>query len=249
MTDSTPNRLKDKTAIVTGAARGIGEATVRRLVADGANVVFSWAHSEKLALNLANELTTNESSVIAMKADNSRPDEIRSLFERVENQIGPFDIVVNNAGIGWDKPITDMPLSEFEQLIQVNLIGTFVCLQEAARRIQDHGRIITISSGHTRQISPGAGPLSATKAGIEELTKALALEIAPRRVTVNAVRPNLIESTGITPEVREAIANQIAAVPLGGLGQTFDVANTIAFLASSDARWITGSVIDVNGGL
>ena len=142
-----------------------------------------------------------------------------------------------------------MPLEEFEQLIRVNLIGTFVCLQEAARRVRNHGRIVTISSGHTRSISPGAGPLSATKAGIEELTKALALEIAPRGITVNAVRPNLIESTGITPEVREQIAHLIAAVPLGGLGQTFDVANTIAFLASDDARWITGSVIDVNGGL
>ncbi len=249
MTNSTPGRLAGKTAIVTGAARGIGEATVRRLAADGARVAVGWAHSERLANALADELTAGGSSVIALKADNGDPDQVRALFASVEAQFGGIDIVVANAGIGWDNPIADMPLSEFQELIQVNLIGTFICLQEAARHIRDHGRIITISSGHTRSISAGAGPLSATKAGVEELSKALALEIASRKVTVNVVRPNLIESTGITPEVRKAIAHLIAAVPLGGLGQTFDVANTIAFLASDDARWITGSIIDVNGGL
>jgi Dehydrogenases with different specificities (related to short-chain alcohol dehydrogenases) len=249
MSDSTPNRLKGKTAIVTGGARGIGEATVRRLAADGAQVVFSWAHSEELANELVREITAAGQMVSTVKADSGNPDEIRGLFEWTESEIGPIDIVVNNGGIGWDNSIAEMPLSDFEQLIQVNLIGTFVCLQEAARRVRDYGRIITISSGHTRRISAGAGPLSATKAGIEELTKALALEVASRRVTVNSVRPNLIESTGITPEVRENIKDLIAAVPLGGLGQTYDVANTIAFLASDDARWITGSIIDVNGGL
>ncbi len=249
MTDSTLGRLAGKTAIVTGAGRGIGEATVRRLAADGAQVAVGWAHSERAATALAAELTAEGGNVVAIKSDNGKPDEIRSLFTEVETHFGGIDIVVANAGIGWDKPIAEMPLGEFQELIQVNLVGTFVCLQEAARRVRDHGRIITISSGHTRNISPGAGPLSATKAGVNELTKALALEIASRGITVNAVRPHLIESTGITPEVRKSIAHLIEAVPLGGLGQTFDVANTIAFLASDDARWITGSIIDVNGGL
>jgi len=246
MTDA---RLNGKVAIVTGAARGIGEATARRLARDGARVVVGWAHSEQLAHALVADIRADGGDARAVQADNGDPDAIRALFADVEATEGGVDIVVANAGIGWDHPIAEFPLDEFRQLIEVNLVGTFVVLQEAARRIRDHGRIVTISSGHTRRISPGAGPLSATKAGIQELSFALALEVASRGVTVNVVRPNLIESTGITPEVREAIKDLIAAVPLGGLGQTTDVANTIAFLASDDARWITGTVIDVNGGL
>jgi 3-oxoacyl-[acyl-carrier protein] reductase len=243
--------LKGKTAIVTGAARGIGKAIALKLARLGANVVINYRSSLSSAEELINEIESNGGSALAVKADISNFSEAETLIKETMKHFGSIDILVNNAGITKDALILRMKEEDFDNVINTNLKGTFNCIKHAAPIMlkQKSGKIINISSVIGIVGNAGQVNYAAAKAGIIGLTKATAKELASRGITVNAVAPGFIQSDMtdiLSDKVKEGILNTI---PLKRLGSTDDVANITAFLASPEADYVTGQVINVDGGM
>jgi len=241
--------LAGKVAIVTGASRGIGRAIAERLGKDGAVVVVNYSQNQESANEVVSQIQSLEGQAIAIQADISKIDEIRALFQEVLNQLGHIDILVNNAGIaGEAQPIAEVTEENFDTVFALNVKGTLFALQEAARHLADDGRIINISSSTTMFPTAGLAVYTASKALPKVFTEIMAKEIGDRGITVNSVVPGptipgMFEWA--PPEFREQAAS---LSPFKRLGQPEDVADVVAFLASKDARWITGQHILVNGG-
>lgn len=243
--------LHDKVAIVTGASRGIGRETAKILADYGAKVVVNYCGSREKAEELVAEITAAGGTAISYKADVSNAEETKQMFEDVMNQFQRIDILVNNAGITRDNLVMKMSEEEFTAVIDTNLLGVFHCIKQVSRIMlkQKGGRIINLSSvvgviGNAGQIN-----YCAAKAGVIGMTKSVARELGSRGVTVNAVAPGFIqtEMTEVLPDqVKEQVLSQI---PLKKLGQVKDIAEMIAFLASDKAGYITGQVIQVDGGM
>lgn len=242
-------RLEGKIALVTGSSRGIGRAIVERLARDGATVIVNYSKSAAAADEVVKGITGSGGKAVAIQADISNVADVRRLYADIKQQFGRLDIVVNNAGI---LPPTVPVAQETEQTFDAVfglLKGTYFSMQEAARLVADGGRIINISSSTTRSWSPGYSIYAGSKSAIEQFTRSLSRELGPRGITVNAVIPGLTDTDMISeypPAVREAVARQTT---LGRLGQPGDIADVVAFMASDDARWITGQLIVTNGGL
>ncbi len=244
-------RLAGKVAIVTGASRGIGAAIARRLGAEGAAVVVNYHQSAEAAEKVVADILALGSEAIALQADLIDSDQIRAMFAQVQERCRRLDILVNNAGVAEYRPLEAIDQTHFGRQFKVNVSGLLFATQEAARAFgTSGGRIINISSGAAQAAPPGASVYSATKAAVDTLTRCYAAELGPRRITVNAVAPGLTETdmlaAVIPAEVQKAM---IATTALRRLGTPEDTADVVAFLASDDARWITGQVIGVNGGL
>lgn len=240
--------LAGKTALITGASRGIGRAIAAQLAAAGAAAAINYARSAESAHRLAAEIQQAGGRAIAIQADCSRVDEIRRLFAAVVDQLGAVDIVVNNAAVAAYMPIAEASEEDFDRIFHLNARGAFFVLQEAARSVRDEGRIINISTGATLACPEGSAIYSGSKAALEVFTRVLARELAPRRITVNTVSPGITETdmmNGIAGLREFAMAN----TPLGRVGEPDDIAAVVAFLASAQARWITGQNIQVSGGL
>jgi 3-oxoacyl-[acyl-carrier protein] reductase len=242
-------RLEQKVAIVTGASRGIGAATARRLAADGARVVVNYARNEEAAHQVVADIQAAGGEALGLRADVGDEAQVRRLFDKTVERFGRLDILVNNAGLFERQPLGKIDRAHFQRLVDVNLWGVVTATQEAAQRFGPQGgRIINMASVSARQGFPTAGIYSATKGAVEAFTRVSANELGPRGVTVNALLLGTIDTdmlAGATPQLVQAL---VAKTPLGRIGQPADVADVVAFLASEDGRWVTGQVLGVSGG-
>ncbi|XAH25959.1 SDR family oxidoreductase [Xylophilus sp. GW821-FHT01B05] len=243
--------LHHKTAIVTGASRGIGAAIAQTLAARGARVVVNYVRDAAAANAVVARIAAAGGSAVAVQADVGQAGAARQLFDAAAERFGSVDILVNNAGLMVEKLLADTSDEDFERLFALNVRGVFAGIREAATRLADGGRIVNFSSTLTRLQTPTYGAYSATKGAVEQLTRYAAKELGARRITVNAVLPGPTDTElfqhGGKPE---AVVNMLASLtPLGRLGQVDDIARVVAFLVSDEAGWVTGQNIGVNGGL
>jgi 3-oxoacyl-[acyl-carrier protein] reductase len=242
--------LKDKVAIVTGSARGIGKAIATKLAKNGATVVICDLMMEEVVAT-AEELRSEGANTLPVQVNVTDMSSVESMVEEVLNKLGRIDILVNNAGITRDALIVRMDEAQWDSVIAVNLKGTFNCTKCVAKIMmkQKSGKIVSISSVMGLIGNVGQANYSASKAGVIGLTKSVAKELGRRNITVNAVAPGFIASK-MTEVLAEAQKEKILeSIPLGCIGYPEDVANAVAFLVSDSARYITGQVIQVDGGL
>ena len=243
--------LKGKTAIVTGGARGIGKAIAFKLGSLGANVVVNYSGSQSAAQEIVLELKSANVPAISICADVSKFDQVVKMFETVNINFGSVDILVNNSGITKDALIMRMSEDDFDKVININLKGTFNCIKAATKYMmkQRSGRIVNISSIVGVTGNAGQSNYAASKAGIIGLTKSAAKELCSRNINVNAVAPGFI-STSMTDSLQDKIKNEyMDKIPLKRFGSPEDVANVVAFLCSEESNYITGQVINVDGGM
>ena len=243
--------LKNKVAVVTGASNGIGREIARTLAKEGAAVVINYRSSKEKAEALKEELLSLGLQAETFQADVSSFSEAQSLIDFAVERFGALDILVNNAGITADNLILRMGADDFDRVVNVNLKGAWNCSKHAAKHMakQRSGKIINISSVVGLVGNPGQSNYAAAKAGIIGMTKALAKELAKRNITVNAVAPGFIK-TEMTEKLNPEWISEIEKnIPLGRLGETTDAAKVVAFLCRDEADYITGQVINVDGGL
>ena len=242
--------LKDKVALVTGASQGIGWDIAQALVVAGAKVAVAARTEEKLAL-LVGEIAAAGGEAIAVKMDVADAEQVKAGFKQVIEKFGRLDILVNNAAITRDGLAVRMKPDDWDAVMRTNLTGAHLCIQQALGTMMRAraGRIINVSSVVAQMGNAGQANYVAAKAGLIGLTKAIAMEIASRNITVNAVAPGFIE-TPMTNVLSDKVKEELKArIPLGRLGVPRDVAASIVFLASDEAAYITGHVLDVNGGM
>jgi 3-oxoacyl-[acyl-carrier protein] reductase len=242
--------LKDKVALITGASQGIGRDTAIALSQAGAKLAVAARNEEKL-LALVDEITKSGGEAHSIKMDVSDPDQVKAGFKQAVEKFGRLDILVNNAAITRDGLALRMKPEDWDAVLRTNLTGAHYCIQQALATMMRAraGRIINISSVVAEMGNAGQANYVAAKAGLIGLTKAIAIEIASRNITVNAVAPGFIETPMtdvLSAEVKEELKRRI---PLGRMGQPRDVTSAIVFLASDEAAYITGHVLDVNGGM
>jgi 3-oxoacyl-[acyl-carrier protein] reductase len=242
--------LKDKVALLTGASQGIGRETALALAEAGAKVAAAARNEEKLAA-LVSEIIAGGGEAMAVKMDVADPEQIKSGFKQTLEKFARLDILVNNAAITRDGLALRMKQEDWDAVIRTNLTGAHLCIQQALSTMMRArtGRIINIASVVAQMGNAGQANYVAAKAGLVGLTKAIAIEMASRNITVNAVAPGFIATPmtdGLSDKVKDELKNRI---PLGRMGTGRDVASAIVFLASDEAGYITGHVLDVNGGL
>jgi len=239
--------MRNKTAIITGGAQGIGKAITKRLIEDGFFAVIADVNLEN-EKSLTDELGSG--NFLFIKCDISNQENVESLFSRVKTERERIDAVVNNAGIIRDNVIWKMPKEDMDKVIDVNLKGTWIMCKETAKvmREQNHGRIVNISSRAWLGNNRGQSNYTASKAGIVGLTRVLALELGKYNVNVNAVAPGLID-TPLTQNLPEKVLQDlIDAQPTKKIGKPKDIANVVSFLLSDESDFITGQIIHVDGG-
>jgi 3-oxoacyl-[acyl-carrier protein] reductase len=242
--------MSSRTAFITGASRGIGKAVALNLSQAGYRVVLAARAMDKLE-ELASAIKAEGREAYAVELDLSSPDSIKNAFAKASKEFGKIDILVNNAGVTKDGLAIRMKLEDFESVIRTNLTGAFLCCQQVLMPMMKErwGRIVNISSIVGETGNPGQANYVSSKAGLIGLTKTLAQEMASRNITVNAVAPGFIDTdmTAIlSAEVKDAMLKRI---PLARLGSAEDIAAAVRFLASEEAGYITGHVLDVNGGM
>lgn len=240
--------LKNKTAIVTGARRGIGKGIALALAKEGCNVVISDI-DEKNCEAVAEEVRKLGPKALAVQCDVTKKEEVENLFSKTVEEFGQLDILVNNAGIFPFVPFAQMKEEDWDKVMNVNLKSIFFCSKEAAKILPEGGRIVNISSIASFVGFEGLVHYCATKGAINAMIRALALELAPKKITVNAVAPGAIDTPGAGESATEESKKQtIAMIPLSRMGQPEDIANTVVFLVSEKSEYITGQTIIVDGG-
>jgi len=247
-------RLKNKVAIVTGSATGIGKAIVSCFAQEGAAVVIDYVGSSDEASKVCEGIASDGGKAIAVEADIAQQDQVKNLVAQTVQTFGRLDIIVNNAGIEKKMPFVDVPLDVWEKVIAVNLTGPFLCSQEAARQMikqGGRGRIINISSVHEDLPMPTNAPYCAAKGGLRMLARTLCVELAPHKITVNNIAPGAI----FTPIDADIEANQqlqeqlMSEIPLHRWGKPEEVAGLALYLASDAAAYVTGSTYFIDGGM
>jgi 3-oxoacyl-[acyl-carrier protein] reductase len=242
-------KLDGRTVIVTGAARGIGAAMAARLGAEGAKVVVNYVRAEKSANDVAAAIRAAGGDAIAVQADVGKEAEVQRLFAQTGERYGRPDVVISNAAILEYGRVEGLEHGQFQRLFETNVWGFLLVSREATRAFGDKGgRIIAISSNIVKAPYDGFVVYAATKGAIESAVRCLATELGPRNITVNCIAPGPVYTDMTAPYPQEAMDATARAMPLRRIGQPDDVAGAAVFLASDDARWITGQVFGVNGG-
>ncbi|HLC44111.1 MAG TPA: SDR family NAD(P)-dependent oxidoreductase [Patescibacteria group bacterium] len=238
--------LKGKSAVVTGAGQGIGEGIAKVLASEGAEILVADLNVEN-AEKVAADINSAGGKAVAFKCDVSKKDEVDEVIEKAVSEFGKLDILVNNAGIYPMKPFLEMTEEDWDKVINVNLKSTFLCTQAAALKMAEGSKIVTISSIAAFVGFEGLAHYCATKGGINASVRAIALELAKKKINVNAVAPGAIETPGAAA-AEEIMKQTIAMIPAARMGQPEDIANAVAFLVSDKADYITGQTLIVDGG-
>lgn len=240
--------LTGKVAVVTGGSSGIGRVISERLAGDGAAVVLNYGHDASKADEVVRGIQERGGKALAVRADLGVVAEVRGLFEEALQRLGRLDILVNSAGVAHYKSLTEASEEDFEKTFAVNTRGVFFALQEAARRMAEGGRIVSLSTGGTRVGSPGASFYAGSKAAVEQFSTCLAKELGARNITVNVVSPGFTDTPllAANPQFKDVGAR---LSPFGRLGRPEEIANVVAFLVTEEASWVTGQNIAVNGGV
>lgn len=246
------SKLTGKVAVVTGASKGIGAAIAEELAAQGASVVVNYASSQQGADRVVARIQAAGGKAVAVHANLANLADIPRLFAETKQAFGPVDVLVNNAGIYEFAPLAEITPEHYRKQFDLNVLGLILASQEASKQFGDRGgAIVNISSVVADAAFPASTVYSATKAAVNSITKVLAAELGPRKIRVNAVNPGMVETEGartagiIDGEMRKQVE---AATPLGRIGRPQDIAPAVAFLASSDAEWITGQTLYISGG-
>lgn len=247
-------RLKDKVAIITGAATGIGQAIAIAFAEEGASVVVDYVGSAEIAAGTINKITAMNGKALAVAADVSSPNDVNALIAKAVEKFGKIDVLVNNAGIEKKFSFVDYPVTEWNKILAVNLTGPFLCSQAAARQMiqqKKGGRIINISSIHEDLPMPTNAPYCATKGGLRMLMRTMAVELAPHQITVNNIGPGAIftpidRDVETDPSMNDKI---LAEIPLRRWGKPEEVAQLAVYLASDAAAYVTGSTHFIDGGM
>ncbi|MFE3177954.1 SDR family oxidoreductase [Amycolatopsis sp. NPDC059090] len=236
-------------ALVTGSSRGIGRAIAERLGADGFSVAVNYRADQEAAEAVVAKIRADGGQATALRADVTDDAELRGLFDRTEQEFGGLDVVVANVGIARFVPLAEASDEIYDLIFSTNLRPTFVALRESARRVRDGGRIVVVSSGVVQTARPGTGIYGAAKAAGDQFVRVLAKELGPRGVTVNSVLPGAVRTEALLadgpPGVVEYSAKQ---TPLGRIAEPGDIADIVGFLASDQARWVTGQTVHAGGG-
>jgi len=243
-------RLENKVALVTGGSRGIGAAIALRLAAEGATVAVNYNSDKTSADKIVAAATEAGVKSAAFKANVANGADIQKLIDEVSKTFGKIDILVNNAGVFETKPIEEVDAQHYDKLFDVNVKGVVLVTAAALKKMNDGGRIISISSGAARGTIAGGSIYSATKAALETLTRIWAQDLGKRHITANCVAPGTTVTDMFQQGMpKEAMQMFIDKTALGRLGQPEDIADVVAFLASDDSRWVTGHSISCDGGL
>jgi 3-oxoacyl-[acyl-carrier protein] reductase len=241
--------LINKVAIITGSSRGIGAELAKKLAFDGAKVVINYSGNQALADELVENIKSTKGEAFAVKADVSQSNQVASLFDQTIKHFGGVDILINNAGIAIYKKIEDTSDDDFDKVFNINVKGTFLTMREAAKRLNDGGRIVNLSSSVTRMMLPTYATYSATKSAVEQMTKVFAKEIGYRGITVNSVSPGPTNTELFTNGKTQETINKLASMSaFNRIGEPNDIANLVLFLVGEEANWITAQNIAVNGG-
>lgn len=240
------SNLNGQVAIVTGASNGIGRGVAERLAQDGATVIVNYNKSADKAQAVVAQIGSQGGNTVAIQADMSEVSEARRLVRETVQRYKRLDILVNNAGMALMKPLLETTEQEFDEIFALNAKGPYFAMQEAGKVMEEGGRIVNISTVGTHMGFPGATAYLGTKGALEQFTKGLAHELAPKRVTVNTVSPGFTQ-TAMLPDVFRETGAQMS--PLKRLGTVQDIADIVAFLVSDKARWLTGQNFHASGGV
>jgi len=245
-------KLTGKVAVVTGASKGIGAAIAKRLAADGASVVVNYASSREGAEKVVNEITQAGGKAVAVRASVAHEADIDTLFAETRKTFGKLDILINNAGVYSFAPLEEITATEYSRLYDTNVLGLLLTTKAALPLFPpEGGSVVNISSVVSTLAPATASVYSSTKGAVDTITKALAKELGPRNIRVNSINPGFVVTEGThTAGIAggDFERGAVASTPLGRAGQPDDIAPPVSFLASDDARWITGENIFVSGG-
>jgi 3-oxoacyl-[acyl-carrier protein] reductase len=240
--------LADRRAFVTGGSRGIGAGIVRRLAADGAAVTFTYRETTDAANDLEKEIIGSGGQALAVQADSADPEALRAAIAKAVGRFGGLEVLVNNAGTSHQAPIEEFPMAEYDRLLAVNVRAVFVAIQAALPHLVAGGRIISIGSVLAdRAPISGISVYALTKAAVAGLTRNLARELGPRGITVNTIQPGPV-ATDMNPDSGEFADTVRSLTAVGHYGQPHDIADAVAFLARVEARFVTGTAWNVDGG-
>ena len=245
-------KLAGKVAIVTGSSKGIGASIARHLAAEGAAVVVNYASSREGADKVVAAITAKDGKAVAVQANVAKQADIGRLFAEAKRHFGRVDILINNAGVYDFKPLEEVTEDHFHRQYDLNVLGLILATQAAAKQFgPEGGSVVNIGSVAGIVAPPGTSVYSSTKAAVDAVTKSLAKELGPRKIRVNSINPGMIDTEGYRSagihesEFRKQVE---ASTPLGRIGQPDDIGPAAVFLASDDARWITGELLYISGG-
>jgi len=242
-------KLEGKIALITGGSRGIGAAIAKRLAADGASVAFTYAKDSSAASAVVKAIELAGGKAVAIQADAANVEAVRGAVEKAVATFGQLDVLVNSAGTAIPKPFEETTLEEMDRVIDINIRGVLVTTQAALKHMNDGGRIIMIGSAvGERAVAPGLVPYAATKGAVKMFTQALSREVAGRGITVNNVQPGPID-TDLNPASGDWAVPQKAATALNRYGRADEIAAMVAFVASPESSYITGTNLTVDGGM
>jgi 3-oxoacyl-[acyl-carrier protein] reductase len=247
------SRLSGKTAVVTGASKGIGAGIAKGLAAEGAAVVVNYASSKDGADRVVADIKAKGGKAIAVQGDVAKPADVKKIFAETKKAFGRLDILVNNAGVYNFSPLEEVTEEEFHRLFDINVLGLLLATQEAAKLFGDKGgSVINIGSAVSDLTPPNTAVYTATKGAVDAITRVLAKELGPKKIRVNSINPGVIETEGTHAAgfIGSDFEKQyVAQTPLGRTGQPDDIAPVAVFLASDESRWVTGDTLVVSGGL